>query len=67
MAWFTAALVASYVGICEIRAPTPWQTCGSRWDWALGVLVPSPLPAVVKHITQRRRRPAEIKPPANPG
>jgi hypothetical protein len=31
------------------------------------VLVPSPLPAVVKRITQRRRRPAEIEPPANPG
>jgi hypothetical protein len=31
------------------------------------VLVPSPLPAVVRHITQRRRSPAEIEPPANPG
>jgi hypothetical protein len=67
MAWFTAALVASYIGICELRAPTPWQTCDSRWNWALGVLVPSPLPAVAKLITQRRRKPAEVEQPTPPG
>lgn len=64
MAWFTAALVSAYIGICEFRAPTPWQTCDSRWNWALGVLVPSPLPALAKLVTQRRREPAEVEPPA---
>lgn len=66
--WFTAALVASYIGICEFRAPTPWQTCDSRWNWALGVLVPSPLQDVVKFITQRQRRrqASEDEPPAPP-
>jgi hypothetical protein len=67
MAWFTAALVASYIGICEFRAPTPWQTCDSRWNWALGVLVPSPLPALTKLVTQRRRKPAEDEQPTPPG
>jgi len=67
MAWFTAALVASYIGICEFRAPTPWQTCDSRWNWALGVLVPSPLPALTKLVTQRRRKPAEAEQPTTPG
>jgi hypothetical protein len=66
MAWFTAALVASYIGICELRAPTPWQTCDSRWNWALGVLVPSPLPALAKLVTQPRRRSASAKPPEPP-
>ena len=67
MAWFTAALVSAYIGICEYRAPTPWQTCDSRWNWALGVLVPSPLPAVAKLITQRRRKPSEVEQPTPPG
>lgn len=56
MAWFTAGLVASYIGICEFRAPSPWQACESRWNWALGVLVPSPIPAMAKLVTQRRRK-----------
>ena len=67
MAWFTAALISTYIGICEFRAPTPWQTCDSRWNWALGVLVPSPLPALAKLVTQRRRKSAEAEqqtPPA---
>ena len=66
MAWFTAGLIGSYIGICEFRAPSPWQTCDSRWNWALGVLVPSPLPELAKLITQRRRKPAVAEPPAPP-
>jgi hypothetical protein len=65
MAWFTAALVSSYIGICEFRAPAPWQACESRWNWALGVLVPSPLPEMAKLITRPRRRPA-ASPPKKP-
>jgi hypothetical protein len=63
MAWFTAALVSSYIGICEFRAPTPWQTCDSRWNYALGVLVPSPLPGVARLITQQRRKASEVEQP----
>ena len=55
MAWFTAGLVASYIGICEYRAPAPWQSCEPRWNLALGVLVPSPATALAKLVTQRRR------------
>jgi len=47
MSWLTAALVASYIGVCEVRAPNAWQACESRWNWALGVLVPSPVPGAV--------------------
>jgi hypothetical protein len=62
MAWFTAALVSAYIGICEFRAPTPWQTCDSRWNWALGVLVPSPIQGAIPAAGRmlglgRRRRP----------
>jgi hypothetical protein len=64
--WFTPVLVASYIGICEFRAPNPWQTCDSRWNWALGVLVPSPLPAVAKFIAQRRRQEGEAEGPTPP-
>jgi hypothetical protein len=56
MNWFTAALVATYIGVCEARVPSPYQACESRWNWALGVLVPSPLPAVGRLLTQRKRR-----------
>ena len=66
MAWLTAALVSGYIGICEFRAPTPWQTCDSRWNWALGVLVPSPLTGMAKIISQRRREASEAEPPATP-
>lgn len=56
MAWFTAALIASYIGVCEARVPAPYQACESRWNWALGVLVPSPLPAAARLLTRRKPR-----------
>ena len=43
MSWMTAAMLAAYIGICEARVPSPYQACESRWNWALGVLVPSPI------------------------
>lgn len=59
MQWFTAALVASYIGICEVRAPNAWTACESRWNWALGVLVPSPLPALGKYLAQQQQQSAK--------
>lgn len=56
MSWATAALLAAYIGICEYRAPNAWTACESRWNWALGVLVPSPLPAAAKLLPFRLRR-----------
>lgn len=73
MHWFTAALIAGYIGICEVRAPNAWQACESRWNWALGVLVPSPLPALGSYLARqqqrqntRRRRKPETEPEAFP-
>jgi hypothetical protein len=60
MSWFTAALVAGYIGICEARVPAPYQACESRWNWALGVLVPSPIQgagALIARQFRGRRRP----------
>lgn len=51
----TLLLVSGYVGACEFRAPTPWKACESRWNWAMGVLVPSPLTATAAAIRRRRR------------
>lgn len=64
MTWITAALLAAYIGVCEVRAPDAWKACEGRWNWALGVLVPSPLPAVAKLLPfpGRRRRHAEPEP-----
>jgi hypothetical protein len=64
MTWFTAAMVAAYIGVCEYRAPSPYQACESRWNWALGVLVPSPIQGAGRFITGqlRRRREPDIKP-----
>jgi hypothetical protein len=66
MTWLTAALLAGYIGICEARVPSPYQACESRWNWALGVLVPSPVPGmgtmVGKLLPMRRRRPAPQPP-----
>jgi hypothetical protein len=60
MTWITAAMLAGYIGICEYRAPSPWVACESRWNWALGVLVPSPiqgaLPAAGRMLGLGRRR-----------
>jgi hypothetical protein len=61
MTWFTAAMVAAYIGVCEYRVSSPYQACESRWNWALGVLVPSPiqgaLPAAGRLLGMGRRRP----------
>jgi hypothetical protein len=62
MNWVTAALLAGYIGVCEYRAPSPWVACESRWNWALGVLVPSPIQGAIPAAGRmlglgRRRRP----------
>ena len=63
MNWFTALLVSAYIGVCEARVPSPFQACESRWNWALGVLVPSPiqgaLPAIGGLLGGRRKRSPE--------
>ena len=67
MNWFTALLVAGYLGVCEARVPSPFQACESRWNWALGVLVPSPiqdaLPAIGGLLGGRRKREQMQQPP----
>ena len=71
MTWFTAAMIASYIGVCEARVPTPYQACESRWNWALGVLVPSPIQGAIPAagrmlgITKRRRPEPDIQPDSN--
>jgi hypothetical protein len=66
MNWVTAAMLAGYIGICEYRAPSPWVACESRWNWALGVLVPSPiqgaLPAAGRLLGMGRRRRSDANP-----
>ena len=62
MSWITAGMLAAYIGICEYRAPSPWAACESRWNWALGVLVPSPIQGAIPAAGRmlglgRRRRP----------
>lgn len=65
MNWVVGLLLAGYVGICEYRAPTPWQTCENRWNLALGVLVPSPIHGAIPAagrllgITRRKRSDAQ--------
>lgn len=60
MNWFTALLVVAYLGVCEARVPAPYQACETRWNWALGVLVPSPiqgaLPAIKGLLGGHRKR-----------
>lgn len=66
MNFVTAALLAGYIGICEYRAPSPWVACESRWNWALGVLVPSPIqgaiPAAGRMLGFTRRRRSDAVP-----
>lgn len=66
MSWITAGMLAAYIGICEYRAPSPWVACESRWNWALGVLVPSPiqgaLPAAGRMLGFTRRRRSDAVP-----
>jgi hypothetical protein len=71
MNWVTALLLAGYIGVCEYRAPSPWAACESRWNWALGVLVPSPIqnaiPAAGRMLGfNRRRRPGNSSEPPAP-
>ena len=70
MNWFTGVLILSYLGLCETRAPAPHQACESRWNWALGVLVPSPiqgaLPAVGRMLGLPRRRYSDAIPEEEP-
>jgi hypothetical protein len=62
MSWVTAAMLAGYIGICEYRAPAPWTACESRWNWALGVLVPSPIQGAVNRFLPGRRRRSDAIP-----
>jgi hypothetical protein len=62
MSWVTAAMLAGYIGICEYRAPSPWVACESRWNWALGVLVPSPIQGAVNRFLPGRRRRSDATP-----
>jgi hypothetical protein len=62
MSWVTAAMLAGYIGICEYRAPTPWVACESRWNWALGVLVPTPIQGAVNRFLPGRRRRSDAIP-----
>ena len=62
MTWITAAMLAGYIGICEYRAPSPWSACESRWNWALGVLVPSPIQGAVNRLLPGRRRHSDARP-----
>ena len=70
MNWFTGALVLAYIGVCEFRAPAPHQACESRWNWVLGVLVPSPiqgaLPAAGRMLGHTRRRYSDAIPDEEP-
>jgi len=62
MTWITAAMLAAYIGICEYRAPSPWVACESRWNWALGVLVPSPIQGAVNRLLPGRRSHSDARP-----
>ena len=62
MNWFTGALVLAYISVCEVRAPAPHLACESRWNWALGVLVPSPIQGAVNRFLPGRRRHSDAKP-----
>ena len=65
MNWFTALIITSYIGICEVRAPNV-QACDGRWSLALGVLVPSPISPVMPalgRLVGRARKPEEDRGP----
>jgi hypothetical protein len=59
MNWFTALIISTYIGICEVRAPNV-SACDGRWSLALGVLVPSPIspvmPALGRLVGRTRRQ-----------
>jgi hypothetical protein len=60
MNWFTAMVLMTYVGICEVRAPNA-SACDGRWAMAIGVLVPSPLSPVMPTLGRlvARRKPED--------
>jgi len=62
MNWMTAGMLAAYIGICEARVPAPYQACESRWNWALGVLVPSPIQGAMTRLLPGRRRRSDANP-----
>jgi hypothetical protein len=66
MNWAAFALLAGYIGVCEVRAPNPWAACDARWNVALGVLIPSPLqsaiPAAGRMLGLGRRRRSDAIP-----
>ena len=70
MNWFTGALVLGYIGVCEFRAPAPHQACESRWNWALGVLVPNPAQGAInaagRMLGHTRRRYSDAIPEEEP-
>jgi hypothetical protein len=71
MIWATPLLLVAYVGICEYRAPSPWQACDNRWNVALGVLVPSPVAPLAHNLMARmgplqRRRRSDATPEQTP-
>lgn len=68
--WLVAGMLAAYIGVCEFRAPSPHQACESRWNWALGVLVPSPaqgaFTAAGRMLGHTRRRYSDAIPDEEP-
>ena len=60
MNWFTALVLSTYVGICEVRAPSA-SACDGRWSMAIGVLGPSPLAPVMPALGRlvARRKPED--------
>lgn len=51
----TGLLVFGYLGACEGRAPDAWKVCEPRWNYVMGVFVPSPLQAMAAFMRRRRQ------------
>jgi len=68
MIWLTGAFLASYLGICEYRSPNPWVNCEARWQFAAGVMVPSPAVALSHQLKawKREEGASEGMPPSDP-
>jgi hypothetical protein len=65
MMWVVSGFLASYLAVCEVRAPTPWEMCDKRWNFAAGVFCPSPLVELAKQM-QARKRDDWAPPPGDP-
>ena len=65
MTWLVGGFLASYLAACELRAPKPWEFCESRWTFAGGILVKSPIDWLERQI-QPRKREDEAPPPGDP-